>query len=258
MGTTPLRRCSSRRCASETERVQTIALGDGLEPRPEHSPALRPPLRAQGPYTFFDRRETTPENVFRGEHREVLHKRLKEEPGVYLLLEDGSEISFSGKKPIEGVGFIGNGQEGLQEGFLLHSVLAVVRWVGEDVPSKEKRPPVEVLGLTSQSYRVRHEKHAPQGKETSTQRKKRARESEDWLTSGAVLGEAPRENPAIRWVRVADRGADISTNFSGIARRGAMASWCARRKTAQGSFTPKKRVSRRVGSSWREREGLLL
>ena len=30
-------------------------------------------------------------------------ERLKEQPGVYLLVEDGSEISFSGKKPIEGL-----------------------------------------------------------------------------------------------------------------------------------------------------------
>jgi len=134
-------------------------------------------------------------------------ERLKEQPGVYLLVEDGSEISFSGKKPIEGLGFIANGQEGLQ-GFLLHSVLAMRWWWGDDAQNGDgKRPPVEVLGLAAQSYRVRHEKRG-RGKETSTHSKKRGRESEEWLTSGATLGAAP-SNPAIRWVRVADRGADI-------------------------------------------------
>lgn len=58
----------------------------------------------------------------------------------------------------------------------------------------------------------RHEARG-RGSETSTAKKRRARESEDWLTSGATLGPAPRNevDPAamIRWVRVADRGADI-------------------------------------------------
>jgi hypothetical protein len=165
-------------------------------------------------YTFFDRPEANPERL-QSRHRELLHERLSKEPGTYLLVEDGSEISFSGmNKPIEGLGFIGNAQEGLQ-GFLLHSVLAV-RWVGnDDRQSEKKRPPVEVLGLAAQSYRVRCHEPRGQGSETSMAKKRRARESEDWLTSGATLGPAPHnddEPPAanlIRWMRVADRGADI-------------------------------------------------
>lgn len=87
-------------------------------------------------------------------------RRLREESGVYLLVEDSLEISFSGlDKPIEGLGFISNAKEGLQ-GFLLHSVLAV-RWQGGARNGGEKRPPVEVLGLASQSYRVRD--HKPRG-----------------------------------------------------------------------------------------------
>lgn len=102
-------------------------------------------------------------------------RRLREESGVYLLVEDSLEISFSGlDKPIEGLGFISNAKEGLQ-GFLLHSVLAV-RWQGGARNGGEKRPPVEVLGLASQSYRVRDHKPRGRGAESSVARKRRARE----------------------------------------------------------------------------------
>ena len=57
-----------------------------------------------------------------------LHKKS---PGHYLLLEDTSEISFSGREPIEGLGPIGEGNQG-QQGFLLHSVMAV-RYEGPEV-----------------------------------------------------------------------------------------------------------------------------
>ena len=64
---------------------------------------------------------------------------------------------------------LGPGHEGLQ-GFLLHSVLAM-RWWGvteEEAAPKtaaKRRPPVEVLGLAAQSYRIRS-KEAPGGRRT--------------------------------------------------------------------------------------------
>lgn len=95
------------------------------------------PYDVKAAYSFFDRPETDPERLQIG-HGELVHERLSNEPGTYLLVEDGSETSFSGmNKPIEGLGFIGNAREGLQ-GFLLHSVLAV-RWVGDDTTARARR-----------------------------------------------------------------------------------------------------------------------
>jgi len=128
-------------------------------------------------------------------------------PGTYLLIEDSSEFSYSGRQPVGGLGFIGNAREGLQ-GLVLHSVLAV-RWWGKTDTGKRKRPEVEVLGVAGQSYRVRREKRG-RGKESSTRRKHRPRESEDWIHSGDRLGSPPSD-PRVRWVRVADRGR-TSTN----------------------------------------------
>lgn len=205
-----------------TERVQTIASAMAQNPGQSIPQLFDERYAVKAAYTFFDRQEATPERL-QSRHRELVHERLSEEPGTYLLLEDGSEISFCGlNKPIEGLGFIGNAKEGLQ-GFLLHSVLAV-RWVGDDErqSEEEKRPPVEVVGLASQSYRVRRHEPRGRGSETSAARKRRARESEDWLTSGAALGPAPRNGPsaAVRWVRVADRGADIYEFLKGCKDSG--------------------------------------
>lgn len=73
-------------------------------------------------YNFFRRSEATPENLQLA-HRELVMEQLQF-PGRYLLLEDTSELSWSGNEPIPGLGPVGNGAAGLQ-GFHLHSVLAV-------------------------------------------------------------------------------------------------------------------------------------
>lgn len=165
-----------------------------------------PRLFAQGrevkaAYRFLGNPHVDPMGLQAGHHARV--RAALQLPGTYLLIEDSSEFSYSGRQPIAGLGFIGNARAGLR-GFILHSTLAV-RWLGGD--EARRRPPVEVLGVVDQHYRVRREK-LDRGKETSTQRKHRPRESEVWLQSGAGLGSAPGD-PQVRWVRVADRGADI-------------------------------------------------
>ena len=68
-----------------------------------------------------------------------------------------------------------------------------------------RRPPVEVLGIADQQFDVRQP--APAG-ETQRERLRRERESEVWEAATTRLGTAPPD-PAVRWVRVCDRGADI-------------------------------------------------
>jgi hypothetical protein len=72
-----------------------------------------------------------------------------------------------------------------------------------------RRPPVTILGLADQQYLVR----SPRDPETSKQAESRQRqigdrESDRWLHSGKRIGPAPSD-PEVRWVRVADREADI-------------------------------------------------
>src|SRR3982751_7131178 len=119
MGTTPLRRNSSRRCASDPA-CTGHRLGDGRESQPEHPPALRPPLlRCQGrlyllrsPGGYYPR--TSSGGAPGGVGPEAIEGAAR---GLLVGGGRGSGIPFSGEKPIEGLGSIGNGREGLQ-GFL--------------------------------------------------------------------------------------------------------------------------------------------
>ncbi|MCP5425363.1 MAG: hypothetical protein H6970_09900 [Gammaproteobacteria bacterium] len=69
-----------------------------------------------------------------------------------------------------------------------------------------RRPCVELLGLASQEYYRRLPRPASEKRGDSQTRKRRALESQRWLRSGQRWGLAP---PGVRWVRVADAGADI-------------------------------------------------
>jgi len=163
------------------------------------------PYEVKAAYTLFRRPEATPDALQAG-HREAVRSALRQ-PGVYLLLEDTSEMSWSGQQPRAGLGPVGTGAQGAQ-GFLLHSVLAV-RWPREEVGAgAPRRPVVEVLGVYDQQYTVRVSR--PQGEKPSDwwASHQRPRESQLWEQAGARLGRPPAE-PGRRWVRVCDRGADV-------------------------------------------------
>ena len=166
------------------------------------------PYDVKAAYSFFRHPEATPE-ALQLTHREVVLEQLQQ-PGQYLLLEDTSEMSWSGQQPIAGLGPIGSGAAGTQ-GFHLHSLLAV-RWSCEIAAHTTRwpgRPSVEVLGLPVQQYHLRQPR--PTGepvKNNSKILKARTREGQWWEQAGVALGAAP-EDEAITWTRVCDRGADI-------------------------------------------------
>jgi hypothetical protein len=158
-------------------------------------------------YDLLDQRQATPDAI-QASHRRLVKGELRT-PGRYLLLEDTTFPSFSHRKePIPGLGPIGDSEPG-QQGFLLHSILAVRAPLSSVPDASGRRPPVTILGLADQQYLVR----SPRGRETpkqagSRQRQIRDRESDRWLDSGRRIGRAPSDR-AVRWVRVADREADI-------------------------------------------------
>lgn len=164
-------------------------------------------------YNFFRREGVGPEELQSG-HRELVLEEMRKR-GKYLLIEDTSELSWSGNKPIAGLGPIGGGKAGLQ-GFHLHSVIGV-RWPEkesiegkreEEIEGKVRRPAVEIIGIADQQYRLRQSRPKGEGKKDSQAKKKRARESQWWWESSERIGEAPQEE-GVKWIRVCDRGADI-------------------------------------------------
>jgi hypothetical protein len=180
-------------------RVQTIAEAMALHPGRTVPQLCDSPYAVKATYNLFKHEEATPDNMQAG-HRALVREAMRQ-PGVYLLLEDTTELSWSGKHAIGGLGPIANSAAGLQ-GFFLHTVLRV-RW--PDAPQDQsKRRPVEVLGIGDQHYYVRTPCRRP--RESSQERLRRARESQVWPQASQRLGRAPQD---VQWIRVADREADI-------------------------------------------------
>jgi hypothetical protein len=161
----------------------------------------------QATYDLLDRREVTPDSVQQG-HRRLVKDELRT-PGRYLLIEDTTFPSFTHRKQaVPGLGPIGGSEEG-QQGFLLHSVLAVRAPLPAQPNAAGRRPPVTILGLIDQQYLVRSPRPAETSKPAgSRQRTERDRESDRWLESSRRIGPAPA-HPDTRRVRIADREADI-------------------------------------------------
>ena len=180
-------------------RVKTIAEAMAIHPGRTIPQLCDSPYAVKATYNLFKHQDATPDNIQSG-HRALVLEAMRQ-PGVSLLLEDTTELSWSGKHAIAGLGPIGNSAAGLQ-GFFLHTVLSV-RW--PDAPQDtSKRRPVEGLGIGDQQYYVRTPCRRP--RESSQERLRRARESQVWPQASQRVGHAPRD---VQWIRVADREADI-------------------------------------------------
>ena len=131
-------------------RVKKIAEAMAVHPGRSIPQLCRSPYAVKATYNLFKHEDATPENIQAG-HRAWVRGAMRQ-PGVYPLLEDTTELSWSGKQAITGLGPIGNSATGLQ-GFFLHTVLSV-RWP-ETSQDHSKRQPVEVIGLGDQHYYVR-------------------------------------------------------------------------------------------------------
>jgi hypothetical protein len=191
-------------------RVKKIAAAMAIHPGQSIPQLCGSPYAVKAPYNLFKHAEATPDNIQAG-HRAVVLQAMRQS-GVYLFLEDTTELSWSGKQTIAGLGPIGHSATGLQ-GFFLHTVLGV-RW-HDAPPTNSTRRPVDVLGLGDQQYYGRTPGRKP--RESSQERLKRARESQVWPQASARLGHAPE---GVRWIRVADREADIYEYLVSCQERG--------------------------------------
>jgi hypothetical protein len=134
-------------------------------------------------YRLFGCEDVTFEDIVRPHWTQTRQRP----PGVYLVLNDTTEVDFGIRRKLRGMGPTGNGGGW---GFLLHSALVVG---AEDEA---------IFGLVGQ--KIRYRKPAPK-KEDSTQRLKRDRESVLW---GQVIDQVGPPAEGVRWVHVMDRGAD--------------------------------------------------
>ena len=190
-----------------SRRVCTLAAGWAREP------GASIPRLSQGQayagkaaYQLLGHAQATPD-ALQAPHRHVV-AQLLQAPGTYLLVEDTTELSWpeaAERRP--GLGPVGPGKA-TSQGVLLHSLVAAA-WPAQDPDPTAKRPALPLLGLLDQQYHVRQpipaaEKAHPNG--GSRPRQGRTRESALWAQSLRAVGSPPL---GVRWVVVADRGADI-------------------------------------------------
>lgn len=197
------------------ERAQTIAAAMARQPGVSLPQMFDRKYDIDATYAFFKRPEATPANLQAGHRQQVLEQAAA--PGsTVLLLEDGSQLIWNAHQPIAGLGPVGTGHKG-EQGFILHSVLAV-HWPGlVALDAGQRRPAVEVLGLADQQYHVRTPRPADRPPDQTRRHAVREFESQIWERAGEHLGPAPS---GARWVRVCDREADIYEYLAACQRLG--------------------------------------
>lgn len=184
------------------QRAVTIAAAFATQPGKSIPQTFDSWYEVKAAYQFFAQASVTPDEV-QATHRERTLARLQQ-PGTYLLIEDTTEPSWSGKKKRPGLGPVGD-RHSTRQGFQLHSTLALC-WPDAWEPDLAgQRPALEIIGLAEQQSVVRTPK--PAG-ETRHARLLREREAEIWETTTTRLGTAP-PSALVRWLRICDRGADI-------------------------------------------------
>lgn len=156
-------------------------------------------------YTFMQHPRSTPDAIEHGHTELVLEQAGR--AALTLLLEDDTDVSFSHRRQrVPGLGSIGRG-EAWEQGFTLHTLLAVDCPDGRATSTDGKRAPVRVLGIADQQVQTLP---WPTGggrqPRTRTARRGAERATQIWERAGERLGPAPE---GARWVRVADREADI-------------------------------------------------
>ena len=198
------------------ERLKTMAEALAANPGASIPQLFARPYDVKAAYSFFNHPEVGPETV-QSAHRAGVLEQL-EAAGTYVLMEDTTELDWTGRAPIPGLGPIGNHREGVQ-GVRLHSVLAA-RWP-EGATSGEdgRRPVVELIGLCDQQYQRRTPRPVGEAKGASAARKKRNRDSQRGSWASERIGAAPAGR-AVRWVRVGDAEADSYEHLQGCQAKG--------------------------------------
>jgi Transposase DNA-binding len=121
-------------------------------------------------------------------HRRRTVERMRQTPGVVLLVHDTTELDYTGHGAVASeLSHIGNGG---RRGYLCHNTLAVT-------------PAGEVIGLAGQVLHLR--RRVPRGETARAKRDHPGRESLLWQRGCDQVGPAPA---GAAWVDVCDRGAD--------------------------------------------------
>ena len=183
LGVGPIRRRPLARSASFKRLVQIATV---LTANPQHSlpKGCDDWADLKAAYRFLSNPRVRPDAI-QTPHRRQTRMRCAAHP-VVLIAQDLTELDFTRRRKMRGLGSIGNGGG---RGLMQHTALAVT-------------PDREVLGVLHQQWRVRPQ--PPEG-ETRKERLARPKKTDVWSDAVAAIGPAPS---GTRFIHVADREAD--------------------------------------------------
>jgi hypothetical protein len=173
-----------------TRRLVTTADAIMAHPGGSLPDKMGSPALLKGLYRLMNNDQVTHASVIAPHCQRTLEK-MRACPGVVLLLQDSTELNYTGKKSLwDDLGQVGRGHG---RGYLCHHLLAV---------EAQDR---QVMGLAAQRLHKRPEKRRV--KESRKQKKERAgKESLLWQQTRDLMGDAPEGG---MWIDVTDRGGDI-------------------------------------------------
>ncbi len=162
----------------------------------------------KGAYRFLDQPAVGPEQILEP-HLQRTRASCRQS-GEYLLIEDTTQLDYTGPLEREGLGVIGDGRG---RGLMLHTTLAVQVQVWD----LEQRPEGEVVGLFGLQCWNRR-KQPSRKTETRAQLLRRPRESQRWA---AMLEQTGGPPPTCTWIYIADAESDFYEPIERCQRLGA-------------------------------------
>ena len=166
--------------------------------------------QAKAAYRLLDHPAVTHQAVIEP-HGQWVRSHL-DEPGITLLIEDTTALSYPNREKSAGLGPIG---ESSTRGYWLHSTLAV-RW--KEAADADQPDQCWPIGLVDQQAWARParrpDRRKSKGKGKESNHARMLRENRESIRWAAALVDLPqRRNPEALWVYVADRESDIYEVF---------------------------------------------
>jgi len=170
-----------------TKRLVRAALRMLEHPEGTLPAKMQTPADLKGLYRLVDHDQVTHAAVLQT-HRELTLSRMAESEEVVLLIHDTTQLNYTSRKSLEGLGQLAAGGG---KGYLAHNTLAV----------KEDG---SVIGLANQILYLRPK--VPKKEPREKRRQRRNRETRLWKAGSEAVGPPP---PTCKWVDVCDRGGDL-------------------------------------------------